>query len=77
MEQFIEFLFFTIAIITMLFLPALFELKKPKDNGPRKIVGFEISSFSKNENKSGVVVKQSLNRNRPIAILDSIPNLEA
>jgi hypothetical protein len=76
MEQFIEFLFFTIAIITMLFLPALFELKKPKDNGPRKIVGFEISSFSKNENTS-VVVKQSLNRNMPIVILDSIPNLEA
>jgi hypothetical protein len=73
MEQFFVFLGFTVVIVLVLFLPALFELKKPKDVGPRKIVGFEHGMLFQAE-KELVFSKQPVNG--ALAALDSLPNLE-
>lgn len=51
MEPFIAFLSVTIIITLVLFLPALFELKKPKDLGPRKIAGFNTGVIIKSLEK--------------------------
>ncbi len=74
MEEFYGFLIFTIALTAALFLPALIELKNPKDSGPRKIVGFETNMFIHATKEEPV--KWSLNGARPIVTFDSLTNIE-
>lgn len=50
MTQFLLPLMF-IALIIILFLPAIFELKRPKDAGPRRIVNMGSASFTMSKAK--------------------------
>lgn len=72
MEQFFVFLGFTVIIVIVLFVPALIELKKPKDIGPRKIAGFETGLFT--QTKKEVFSKQPVNGS--LAVSDSSSDLE-
>ncbi len=74
MEQFFVFLGFTVAIVLVLFLPAIIELKKPKDIGPRKIVGYKTGVLLQAK-KEKELSKQPLNGNLAAAV-DSLTNLE-
>ena len=68
-----------LSFILIMLLPALFELKKPQDAGPRKIMEeiaagpprIEISSMEKD-----VEVNQDLLR-KVSAVISVLPNLEA
>ncbi|MGD6809395.1 MAG: hypothetical protein ACQCN3_06820 [Candidatus Bathyarchaeia archaeon] len=73
MEQFFVFLVFTAIVVLVLFLPSLFELKKPKDTGPRKIVGFKTGVILPTSNEQAPS-KQPLNGN--LAAVDPLTNLE-
>jgi len=71
MEQFFVFIGFTVTIVVILFLPALIELKKPKDVGPRKIVGFETLLIQ--AEKELVSSKQPVNS---LSVVESLSDLE-
>jgi hypothetical protein len=75
MEPFFEFLICIISIMVALFLPALIELKKPKDVGPRKIVGFQNVGLLQVQ-KSLESGKSSKNVNLRAVALDSLTNIE-
>ena len=75
MAQFFVLLAFTIIGLVVLFLPSLIELKKPKDNGPRKIVGFEIGIFF-HVPKEAEPIAQTLSGAMPVVVFDSLTNLE-
>lgn len=64
-----------ILIILILFLPVYIELKKPKDNGPRQIVGFKADTGSI------LCLEEEIKFEPPLLtmlalIFDALPNLE-
>jgi len=73
MEPFYVFLVVTVIIALVLFLPALFELKKPKDLGPRKIVGFKTGVLIQSVEKESVTQPVDLPL---VATVDSSTNLD-
>ncbi|XHH07546.1 MAG: hypothetical protein ACFCUE_08130 [Candidatus Bathyarchaeia archaeon] len=74
MEQFFVFLCFTVIIVIALFTPALLELKKPKDAGPREIVGFKTGVLLQAKREPEFSSK-ALNANIS-DVFDSLTNLE-
>jgi hypothetical protein len=73
---FIMLLVGTVSFILIMFLPALFELKKPKDAGPRMISDY---SFSANLPIACLEEKEGLDQALVTKIIDVIsvlPNLE-
>jgi hypothetical protein len=73
MEPFYVFLGVTVIIALVLFLPALFELKKPKDLGPRKIVGFKTGVLMQSLEKESFMQPVDLPL---VAAVDSLTNLD-
>ena len=73
---FIMLLLGTLVFILIMFLPALLELKKPRDAGPRMINDY---SFSANFPIANLEEKQGLDQTLVTKIIDAIsvlPNLE-
>ncbi len=75
MQQFFELSVIALIVVAMVFLPALIEIKKPKDNGPRKIVGFETGVFL-HTRKEPEPIAQTLSGNMPFVTFDFLTNLE-
>jgi hypothetical protein len=63
-----------ILITLILFLPVYIELKKPKDNGPRQIVGVKADT------ESVLCLEEEINFEAPLTMLpshfDALTNLE-
>lgn len=61
-------------------MPAIIELKKPRDNGPRKIVGFETAAFiqtNKEPELSMPPVKPPVTGAVPMMTFEALTNLES
>ncbi len=76
MEAFFGFLIITLVIVLVLFVPALIELKRPKDNGPRKIAGFQTAPFLRVE-KEAEPCMSSKTVIAPVMVFESLFDMES
>lgn len=70
--------FFTclFAFSFLLFLPALIELKRPQDCGPRRITGFRVYSVSLMNIEDDLKIDKML-LSKLALLFEALPNLEA
>jgi hypothetical protein len=76
--QLVMMIFGAITFILIMFLPALLELKKPKDAGPRRIMN-EVVACQRNERIGSMEVEFEADRSivRKVSeIISVLPNLE-
>jgi len=66
-----------IAIVSLiLFMPAFIELKKPKDNGPRQIVGVKLGYYGPLPFIEDEVTFDKVQARKLTLALTALPNLE-